>query len=144
MDQLGTQMHPLIELHNTLQAAGMLLDSAAGQVRDAKLLPAKQHIQKIGEALATIFEIQRAIHVQAPELRLEKRYEETSEEVRQANRRLGEAMLAADSIADAGDLKRARDHLSAFAARESSEYHANLARLQMDRYADDDAHNQGN
>ena len=130
-------MHPLIELHNTLQAAGMLLDSAAAQVRDAKLLPAKQHIQRIGEALATIFEIQRAIYVQAPELGLEKKYEETSEEVRQANRRLGEAMLAADSIADAGDLKKAQNHLSAFAAGESSEYHANLARLQMDRYADD-------
>ena len=132
-------MHPLVELHNTLKTACMLLDSAASQIRDTELHPTRQHIHKIGEVLATIFEIKSAIYVQAPELGLERKYEEPSEEVRQANRRLGEAMLAADSIADAGDPKGAREYLLAYAAGESSEYHANLARLQMDRYVEDDA-----
>jgi hypothetical protein len=130
-------MHALEDLHRTLRVAAMLLDVAAGQVRDAKLLPVKENIRTIGESLAAIFEVQQVIYKQAPELRLERQYEEPPEEVRLANRRLGEAMIAADDLADARKLKEARELLVKFAAEDPSEYHRKLAMLQVERYEDD-------
>ena len=130
-------MHPLEDLHRTLRVAAMLLDVAAGQVRDAKLLPVKENIRAIGECLAAIFEVQQVIYKQEPELRLERQCEEPPEEVRLANRRLGEAMIAADDLADAGKLKEARELLLKFAAEDPSEYHRKLAMLQGERYEDD-------
>ncbi len=125
-------MHPLEDLHRTLRVAAMLLDAAAGQVRDAKLLPVKENIRTIGESLAAIFEVQQVIYKQEPELRLERQYEEPPEEVRLANRRLGEAMIAADDLADGGKLKEARELLVKFAAEDPSEYHRKLAMLQVE------------
>jgi hypothetical protein len=116
----------------------MLLDSAAGQIRDAKFLPVKSNIHKVGEALASVFEIQSSIYKQAPELQLEPKYEEPPDEVRLANRRLGEAMLVADALADEGKLEEARGHLATFATNEPSEHHANLALRQAARYAERD------
>ena len=131
-------MHPLADLHGTLRVASMLLDGAAGQIRDARLNPVKSNLVKIGEALSSIFEIQSAIYKQAPELGLEPKYEEPSELVKQANRRLGEAMLAADALAEQGNLAAARDHLTIFAEHEQSEHHKTLALRQAVRYSDRD------
>lgn len=116
----------------------MLLDSAAGQIRDANLLPVKSNIHKIGEALASVFEIQSSIYKQAPELELEPKYEEPPEDVRLANRRLGEAMLAADGLADEGKLDEARRYLVTFATSEPSQHHGSLALRQAARYAERD------
>ena len=90
----------------------MLLDSAAGRIRDAHLHPVKENIRSIAEALAAVFEIKTAIYKHAPELQLEPKYEEPPEEIRLANRRLGEAMLAADDLADQGKLAEAREFLT--------------------------------
>lgn len=49
-------MHPLENLHRLLRVAAMLLDGAAGQIRDAHLSPVRSNIRKVGEALAAIFE----------------------------------------------------------------------------------------
>jgi hypothetical protein len=114
----------------------MLLDGAASQIRDAKLLPVKANLHKVGEALASVFELQSAIYKQAPELQLEPKYEEPPEEVRLANRRFGEAMLAADALADEGKLEEARNYLAAYASTEPSEQHRSLALRQASRYAD--------
>jgi hypothetical protein len=130
-------MHPLEDLHRTLRVAAMLLDSAAGQIRDAKLLPVKQNIRTIGESLASVFEVQQVIYKQMPELGLEPKYEEPPEEVRLANRRLGEAMIAADDLAEAGRLKDAKALLARFAAEDPSQYHRQLAMLQLQRYEEE-------
>jgi hypothetical protein len=130
-------MHPLEDLHRTLRVAAMLLDSAAAQIRDAKLLPVKQNIRTVGESLAAIFEIQQLIYRQKPELGLEPRYEVPPEPVRLANRRLGEAMIAADDLAEAGNHKAARELLANFAGEEPSEHHRQLALLQMEHYEDE-------
>lgn len=116
----------------------MLLDAAAGQIRDAHLQPVRANIRSVGEALAAVFEIQAAIYKQAPELQLEPKYEEPPEEIRLANRRLGEAMLAADDLVDQGKLAEARDSLMRFAESEPLADYKELALRQVQRYADDD------
>lgn len=124
-------MDSLERLNRTLVAAGILLDSAAGQIRDAALSPTKQHIHSIGEALASIFEIQHAIYKLKPEL--EPKYEEPPAEVSAANRRLGEALVAAYDLADIGKVQEALALLSHFAKNDPSEYHRGLAAIEVER-----------
>jgi len=131
-------MHPLETLHRSLRVAAMLLDGATGQIRDAQLSPVRSNIRKVGETLAVIFEIQAAIYKQAPELHLEPKYEEPPEEISLANRRLGEAMLAADDLADQGKLGEARNLLLRFAEAEPLPEYKELALRQVQRYADAD------
>lgn len=130
------EMNPLTELHRTLQLVAIILDGAAGQIRDTKLRPVRSNILSIGKAFAAVAEIQDAIYRQAPELQLERTYEEPTEEIRSANRRLGEAILAADELADKGSLADARDLLFKYAASECSEHHKTLALRQFARYTD--------
>ena len=58
----------LESLHGRLDSAAMLLDEAAGEIRDIPLDPAKPNIRRIGEALGQIFDIQREIYRDKPEL----------------------------------------------------------------------------
>jgi hypothetical protein len=108
-----------------------LLDSAAGQIRDAALSPTKEHIHKIGEALVAIFEIQQAIYKIKPEL--EPKYDEPPQEVTEANQRLGNALISAYDLADNGKLDEAINYLSEFEKREVSDYHRELASIERER-----------
>lgn len=124
-------MDSLERLHRTLVAAGILLDSAAGNIRGAGLSPTNQHIHSVGEALAAIFEIQHAIYKLRPEL--EPKYEEPSEEISEANRRLGETLIAAYDLADGGKLQEALALLKYFAKNDPSEFHRELAAMETER-----------
>jgi len=118
-------MDPLVRLDRTLHLARDVLDEAASQVRDADLSPTRTHIESIGRALARIFEIQRAIYQVRPDL--EKRDAEPPAEVRDGNRRLGEALIEAYELADNGNVSGAIRRLEAFADNEPSEFHKALA-----------------
>lgn len=124
-------MDALTNLHQRLRAAAFLLDGAATQIRDVPLSPTKQHIRSIGEALVCIYEIQGAIYKLRPEL--EVKYEELPEEEAEANRRLGEALIAAYDLADGSRLSEAVTLLTDFAASEPSEYHRQLAKAEIER-----------
>jgi hypothetical protein len=126
-------MDALANLHQRLRVAASLLDEAASQIRDVPLSPTKKHIRSIGEALASIIEIQSAICKLRPEL--EAVYEDPPEEVRAANRRLGEVLITAYDLADASRLPDALELLTAFAANEPSEYHRSLVTTEMERLA---------
>ena len=126
-------MDALTKLNETLRVAASLLDSAAGQIRDAALSPTKEHIGSIGQALGHIFDIQNAIYKRRPEL--EPKYEEEPEEVRAANRRLGEALIVAYDLADAGKVQQAAEYLKAYAEVEPSELHRELAESERVRLA---------
>lgn len=130
-DSLGPSLDQLAALHQTLNVAASLLDRAAGQIRDAALSPTKEHIYSVGEALVNIYDIQHAIYKLRPEL--EPKYEEPSHEVQDANRRLGETLIAAYDLADSGRLPEAIGLLSAFAADDPSEYHRGLAAVELER-----------
>jgi len=124
-------MDALAKLHQTLKVAASLLDSAAGQIRDASLSPTKAHIHSSGEALAGVFEIQHAIYRTRPEL--EPKHEEASQEDQSANRRLGETLIAAYDLADSRRLSEAITLLSVFAANDPSELHRELAAIELER-----------
>ncbi len=124
-------MDKLNKLNQTLKVAGLLLDSAAGQIRDAALAPTKTHIHSIGEALCSIYDIQNAIYQLRPEF--EPKHEEVPEEEQLANRRLGETLIAAYDLADQERLSEAIELLSNYSEGEPSEYHQGLARIEIER-----------
>ena len=126
-------MDSLAKLNQTLNVAASILDSAAGQIRDAALSPTKMHIHSIGEALVALYEIQNAIYKLRPEL--ETKYEERPQEEQDANRRLGETLIAAYDLADDGRLSEATNLLSEFAANDPSEFYRRLATIELERLA---------
>lgn len=127
-------MDSLDRLNATLRIAASILDNAAGQIRDAALSPTREHIGSVGQALAHIFEIQNAIYKLRPDL--EPQHKEEPEEVRAANRRLGEALIAAYDLADSGHVQQAIADLKSFAATEPSSLHRELAVREQTRLAD--------
>jgi len=127
-------MHPLETLHQTLRIAGLLLDSAASQIRDAPLAPVRDNVLKIGSALAEISELRLEVHRAAPELQLELAYEKPSPEDSAANGRLGQILLVADELASKGNHLEATAALESFAEGETSELHRAIALTQAESY----------
>jgi hypothetical protein len=124
-------MDALANLHQRLRVAAALLDGAASQIREIPLSPTSQHIHSIGEALVGIFKIQSAIHQLRPDLAPD--YHEPPAEVRAANRRLGEVLIAAYDLADSARVAEAINMLSNFVSTEPSEQHRALAAREVER-----------
>jgi len=120
------------QLHETLRAAVQFLDSAASQVRDLPLDSTKEHIRLIAGAIANVFQVLHTVEAESPDLT--KRYDEPSEEAKMANRRLGEALIEAEDIAEKGDLEFAQSFLERFAESEPSMRHRDIAIIEATRY----------
>lgn len=118
-------------LNSLLRVASQLLDQAAGQIRDVPLHPARENISHIGRALAEIFEVQRRIYADRPDLTPEYLKEESPDP--EANRRLTQAMCDALDREDAGDYLAGIAILEAFIATETSEFHKDIAAGEIDR-----------
>jgi hypothetical protein len=124
------------QLHRTLRLAAQLLDNAASQVRDLPLEPTKEHIRVIGEALVLLSEVRSALEAVRPQLA--SQFEQSSQEESQANRRLGEAILAAEDLSEEGKNEEAHSLLQRFAAQEPSELHRGIALRQASCYKQSD------
>lgn len=124
-------MDSLSSLNQRLRLICGLLDGAASMVRDIPLSPTNDHIRRVGEALASLFEIQRAIYRLRPEL--EVPYEEPPEEIAAANRRLGEALIAAYDLADAQKVAEAIAFLGDYIRSEPLREYSELAERELER-----------
>lgn len=124
-------MDKLATLHQQLRVASGLLDGAAALIRDVPLDPAREHIYRIGEALAAIAEIRFAIGRVQPDL--EPPYEPVPEEVSAANRRLGPVLLQAYDFAESSKLVDAIAVLEEYVMNEPSELHRDIAKGEIER-----------
>jgi hypothetical protein len=124
-------MDKLATLHQQLRIAAGLLDGAARLIRDAPLDPTREHIYRIGEALAAIAEIRLAIGGVRPDL--EPPYEPAPKEVSDANRRLGRVLLRAYDFAESLKLVDAIAVLDEYVKNEPSEQHRDIAQGEIER-----------
>ena len=125
-------MPTLDSINDLLSDAAKKLDQAAQEIRDAPLEPAKEHIRRIGEALANVFEIQHQIYESRPDLKpahLKKASKNAGD-----NRALGEAMLKADDLADAGKLAEAIRVLETFISAHPTSKLRGIAEGEIERY----------
>ena len=118
-------------IHRLLAAAVQLLGSAASEIREAPLDPARDHIARIGRALAEIFEIELAIYETHPELKPEHLKQPSPDP--DANRRLTHYMVEALDLEEAGRIEAAIAKFRTFITLESSPFHIDIAKGEIDR-----------
>jgi len=128
-------MAPLDELHHRLRVAAALLDSAAQDVRDIALAPPKENIRHLGQALAAIFDVLRAIYAVRPDLT--PKFLTESSPASDANKRLTAALGEALRLADEGHTTEAAKLLASYAASEGSSVHKEIALYERGRLTGD-------
>lgn len=118
-------------IHRLLSVAASLLDHAATEIRDAKIEPVRENIERVGKALVEVFEIQQQIYLLRPELTPE--YLKQSSGYSAANRLLTEYMYNASEFERAGNNERAIETFQAFMELESSPLHRDIAAGEIKR-----------
>ena len=118
-------MGTIDELADLLEVAGRLLSEASRTVRDLPLEPVPGNLRAIGEAMAKIYDVQRAIFSLRPDL--EPAFLRESSPSPEANRRLTAALGEAYRLAREGSYAEASAYLRSFAANEGSEMHKRIA-----------------
>lgn len=124
-------MATLESINRLLSVAASLADHAAAEIRDAKLEPVRENLERIGRALAELFEIQLQIYKLQPDLKPE--YLKQPSEHSAANRLLTEYMYNASEFELAGNNERAIETFQAFLALESSPLHRDIATGEIKR-----------
>ena len=124
-------MATLESINRLLSVAASLIDHAATEIRDAEVEPARENIERVGKALAEVFEIQLQIYKLQPDLTPE--YLKQPSEYSAANRLLTEYMYNASEFELAGNNERAIETFQAFMALESSPLHRDIAAGEIKR-----------
>jgi hypothetical protein len=125
-------MPTLDSINDLLTEAAKKLDQAAREIRDEPLEPAKEHIHRIGEALANVFQIQHQIYESRPDLKPGYLAEELKSP--EDNRALDEAMLNADKLAGAGKIMEAIRVLENFISSYPASELRSIAEGEIERY----------
>lgn len=124
-------MASLESIHQLLAVAARLLDSAASEIRDAKLEPVRENIGQIGQILAGIFEIEQKIYALRPDL--EPAYLSEPSPHPESNKRLTRFMFEACELEDAGELAQAIEKYREYLGLEDSSHHREIAEGEIRR-----------
>jgi hypothetical protein len=129
-------MADLKSLNELLAAVERIMDSAAAEIRDIPLNPAKKNISTIGRALSLVFDIQRQIYNIYPKLEPEH-LKRQSPYPAGLNRRFGEIVI---KDADLCDLKRYQEAISlyeSFISENPPEFFINMAKNRIAKIKED-------
>ena len=118
-------------IHQLLAVAARLLDSAASEIRDAKLEPVRENITQIGHALAVIFEIKRKIYALRPDL--EPAYLSEPSPHPESNKLLTRFMSEAIGHEDSGEIALAIEKYREYLTLEESSHHREIAEREIRR-----------
>jgi hypothetical protein len=118
-------MVTLDTLTDRLSLACRLLDQASRDVRDLDAALPGNHIRQLAEAMAKVFEVQRAIFALRPDL--EPAFLKEKSRDPEADRRLTEALGKAYALLDEARYAEALDLLRAFSGAEDSAFHRRIA-----------------
>jgi hypothetical protein len=125
-------MPTLDELNDELVAAAHLLDLAAATIRDCPLQPSSEHIRRIANALAEVFDIQRAVYEKRPDLTPAVLRDASA--FSEASGRLAAAVSKAHKLGEVGQFAEAESVLTEYIAAESSDKHKAAAQIILDRH----------
>jgi hypothetical protein len=124
-------MPTLKSLDELLTAASRMLDHVAAQIRDTPLEPRKEYIEKIGQSLALIFEIQQDIYKLDPSL--EPDYLKQPPPYPGEGRKFGDIIIHATDFEETGDYDKAIAEYQEYIAQGPPKFFANMARNQIER-----------
>jgi len=123
-------------IHQLLTVAARLLDSAASEIRDAKLEPVRDNILQIGHAIAGVFEIQQRIYVCRPDLK--PAYLSEPSPHSDSNKLLTRFMAEACEHEDAGEIALAVEKYREYLGLEESSLHREIAEREIRRLSNRD------
>jgi hypothetical protein len=118
-------------IHQLLTVAARLLDSAASEIRDAKLEPVRENISQIGHALAVIFEIEQKTYTLRPDLK--PAYLSEPSPHSESNKLLTRFMAEAIEHEDAGEIALAIEKYREYLVLEESSHHREIAEGEIRR-----------
>jgi hypothetical protein len=121
-------MATLESLNTLLSVAAKLLDEAAREIRDVPLEPREPNICRIGDSLASIYEIQHHIYALRPDL-MPEYLRDTK--LAEANSRLAQVLTDVRQAIEANDLPNAAKMLRAYVVQEPSEIHRGIAESEL-------------
>lgn len=124
-------MKDFTKLHDTLASCAMMLDDAAGQIRETGLESGKNYIRAIGEALERIALIRHAIYGIQPALRPLAPMQ--SEQEVQANTALNKTMRQVRKLVSDQDTLEAILLLTQHAYRESLPHFKEIALAEREK-----------
>ena len=130
-------MPTLEDLDNQLTVAASLLDAAASAIRDGSLAPVREHIRRVGDALAKVYEIQNAIYAARPDLKPGLLRDPA--QFAAANGRLTVVLSNAYKLGETGQPDAAERVLKEYIAAETSDRHRSIAQMILERNATGDA-----
>jgi hypothetical protein len=125
-------MTSIDSLYQRLLITASLLDTAAGEIRDIPLSPAKENIRHIGGALAEIYELLRAVYAVRPDLVPVEFGERKADH--EANTRLTPVLSEAYRLVEAGSVAQAIALLERYAETESSVLHRRIALDEIEHF----------
>jgi hypothetical protein len=118
-------MTSLENLHGTLQTLSVLLDQAAGQIRDRSKPPSPAQVESVSQLLVAICSIQTAIYKENLDPHASKVPDDTSVAIR----RLGDLLVTAEALMAAGRGQESLKTLDDFMANETCEFHREIAQV---------------
>lgn len=124
-------MASLESIHQLLTVAARLLDSAASDIREAKLEPVHENIGRIGEILEAVFEIEQKIYALQPNL--QPAYLSEPSPSPESNKRLTRYIFQACELENAGELEQAIERYKEYLRLEESSHHREIAEGEIRR-----------
>jgi len=118
-------------INRLLTTTAKLLDSAAAEIRDARLEPVSDNIHRIGRALVEVYEIQQAIYSVQPALTPSFLNEQSNDA--ESNRLLTEYFARGIEREHSGDITGAIAEFEHYLTLESSVHHRAIAIGQIER-----------
>ena len=100
------------EIDSILKECASQLDRSAGLIRDLPLEPVRENVLKIGRALAEICELRTALFKLAPSLKPDGWDDPPTNA--EYNRMLGQAILQAEELVNAGNVEEAIKRFESF------------------------------
>lgn len=120
-------MGDLKSLNESLSAAARILDLAAKEIRVIPLNPIKDNISLIGEALSSIFDIQKQIYKANPDLEPEYLKRPSPYPV-ELNRKFGEVVIKGAQLCDLGRYQEAISLYEGFINEDPPPFFINMAK----------------
>jgi hypothetical protein len=114
-----------------LTVAAMLIDKAAGEIRDAKFEPIGENIERMGRALGEVFDVQHKIYALRPDLAPE--YLKEPNPFSEGNQLLTEFMARASALERDRNVPGAIAEYERFLALNSSQFHSEIALVEIER-----------
>ena len=123
------------EINEKLNKAAALLDQVAGEFAKAESIHGKAWLKLIAKSMATIFELQRGLYIEKPELRPPSKEKDSLDKA--ANRQFGEILIGIQGVLAKNRPIEAIEHIAKFIEKNPPDYLLEIAKGEINKIKKD-------